>query len=167
MTEPEENKAAQLPPALPDGADDEAIEGLDATRGLDLAAVLGGVLGFVGEGESDNEADGLVAQTRALASGGLLNEIMELTGLNKATALSVIMAVLKALGVGKTTTAKKPKAKPKPKPAAKPKPKPASSAKPKPKPASSSAKPKPKAKAKPKTKPKAKAKPKSKRSTEA
>ncbi len=111
-------------------------------------------------------AEGKAGAADALAGTGLLQQIMHLTGLNQKGALGVILAVLKALGMGKTAAAKP---KPKPRPAAKPKPKPkpsasaASKPKPKPKPSTTAAKPKPKPRpashtttSKPKPKPKPK-----------
>lgn len=101
----------------------------------------------------------------SLEATGLPAELAKKTGIDSKTALAIIQAVLKALGIGKTTAKAKPKTKPKPK--AKPKPKTAAKPKAKPKPkttAKPKAKPKPKTAAKPKAKPKPKsaAKPKAK-----
>ena len=125
----------------------------------------------------------------SLEATGLPAELAKKAGIDSKTAMTIIQAVLKALGIGKTTakakpkkkpkTTAKPKAKPKPKTAAKPKakPKPKTAAKPraKPKPKTSSsttsakpkAKPKPAtaAKPKPKTTAKVKAQPKPKTTT--
>jgi len=103
----------------------------------------------------------------SLEATGLPAELAKKTGIDIKTAMTIIQAVLKALGIGKTTAKAKPKTKPKAKPKAKPKPKTAAKPKAKPKPktaAKPKAKPKPKTAAKPKAKPKPKtaAKPKSK-----
>lgn len=193
------------------GSGAEEVARLEATRGLNLGGLLGGLLSsqqsegatpgtpapesglsasalqailplivgaLLGQG-GGRAADETKAALTDLAAGkagaadvlsgaGLLKEIMKRTGLDKKGALGVITAVLKALGVGKTTASSKPKPKPKPAAKPKPKPKPSATAKPKPKPkskpkpSSSSTSSKPKPKAKPKTKPSASAKPKSK-----
>ena len=106
-------------------------------------------------------ASGKPVDAASLEASGLPEELAKKTGIDSKTALAIIQAVLKALGVGKTTAKAKPKKKPKTtaKPKAKPKPKTAAKPKAKPKPKTAA---KPKAKPKPKTtaKPKAKAKPK-------
>lgn len=151
---------------------------LQAIVPLILGALVGQPQGAAAEDAGATRAALVdLAQDKAgaadvLSGTGLLQEIMKRTGLNKAGALGVIMAVLKALGVGKTpATTSKPKPKPKPKPSAKPKPKPkpsasaASKPKPKPKPSSHATTSKPKPKPKPashttSSKPKPKPKPK-------
>ncbi len=153
------------------GMGDEASGGeMEATRGLDLSGLLGGLFGG---GDSEDAgatraalldlAQGKAGASNALAGTGLLQEIMHLTGTDAKGALGVILAVLKALGLGKVPAAtSKPKPKPashttaKPKPSAsttskpKPKPKPSATAKPKPKPASHTTTSKPKPKPRPK-----------------
>ena len=110
-------------------------------------------------------ASGKPVDSGSLEATGLPEELAKKTGIDSKTALTIIQAVLKALGIGKTTAKAKPKKKPKTtaKPKAKPKPKTAAKPKAKPKP-KTTAKPKPKttAKPKPKTTAKAKAKPKPK-----
>jgi len=104
-------------------------------------------------------AGGKPLNAASLEATGLPAELAKKTGIDSKTALTIIQAVLKALGIGKTTAKAKAKAKPKPKAKAKPKtatkPKPAAKPKSKPK-----AKPKPTAKPKTSAKPKAKPKPK-------
>ncbi len=164
------------------GEEGLAASSLQAVVPLIMNALLGQGEGAGGASKAalDDLARGKAGAADALAGTGLLQEVMKRTGLNRSGALVVIMAVLKALGLGKPTTGTKPK--PKPSAASKPKPKPkpksgasaAAKPKPKPKPAAhsaTSAKPKPKPKPKPAAhsagaKPKPKPKPKPKRSGE-
>jgi hypothetical protein len=153
--------------ALLGGAGDRKAGDAANAKSVTLADLLGQV------------AQGKPIEAESIVATGLPQELSARTGLDISKAISAILAILKALGVGLGKTSAKPKskrkAKSKPKAKAKPKtkPKPSASAKPKKKPKASSSTTGAKPKKKPKSagstaKPKpatGKAKPKRKRTS--
>jgi hypothetical protein len=83
-------------------------------------------------------AQGKGVEAESIAATGLPQELSARTGLDIPKAISAILAILKALGIGSGKTSAKPKSKRKAKAKPKTKPKPSASAKPKKKPKASS-----------------------------